>query len=157
MAGYSATSGRSPRPLWFNGTATIAAGHPRLGLELGCNGRPLHGPPSRYGPRDQLTKCTSSEYGDNANCLMGDGCNHFNGYSKAYLSWFEECNGVVGEFIAGRLHAAAGGDRPATAPRCCSCPCRGLRVDQGSQTCRTTPSSCARPSGSTAASRSGPR
>ena len=34
-----------------------------------------------------------SEYGD-INDVMGDGCNHVNGYSKAYLRWFEGCNGV---------------------------------------------------------------
>jgi hypothetical protein len=78
--------------LWVNGTASCRVATHEFGHNLGlqhaarlrCTGAALADDPST---------CRSSEYGDSTD-VMGDGCNHFNGYSKAYLSWFERCNGV---------------------------------------------------------------
>jgi hypothetical protein len=86
-------NGRIAGRLWVNGTASCRVATHEFGHNLGlqhaarlrCTGTAM---------LDDLSKCTSSEYGDSAD-VMGDGCNHFNGYSKAYLSWFEKCNGVV--------------------------------------------------------------
>jgi MYXO-CTERM domain-containing protein len=88
--------GRMGKPagqLWVNGTASCRVATHEFGHNLGlqhaarvrCVGAPLV---------DDLSKCQASEYGDTAD-VMGDGCNHFNGYSKAYLGWLERCNGVI--------------------------------------------------------------
>jgi len=84
--------GRIYSELWVNGTASCRVATHEFGHNLGlqhaarlrCTGAAM---------ADDLSTCRSSEYGDSTD-VMGDGCNHFNGYSKAYLSWFERCNGV---------------------------------------------------------------
>jgi MYXO-CTERM domain-containing protein len=85
-------AGKPANELWVNGTASCRVATHEFGHNLGlqhaarlrCTGAALLDDPS---------KCQSSEYGDSTD-VMGDGCNHFNGYSKAYLTYFEKCNGV---------------------------------------------------------------
>ncbi len=110
--------GRIAGQLWVNGTASCRVATHEFGHNLGlqhaarlrCMGAAFADDPS---------KCMSSEYGDSAD-VMGDGCNHINAYSKAYLTYLDKCNGVQvggsGSFTIAPLESSCNGPQVLIVP-----------------------------------------
>jgi hypothetical protein len=85
--------GRIAGELWVNADARCLVATHEFGHNLGLQ----HAARLRCGAMSFVDApngaCMDSEYGDSSD-VMGDGCNHVNGYSKTYLSWMQGCNSV---------------------------------------------------------------
>jgi hypothetical protein len=89
-----AAEGRANLPqrnVWLNASTGCVVLAQELGHNLGLQHSSSLSCPTMVTLLDATETCVHSEFGDSTD-VMGGGCNHMNGYHKAYSGWMGGCN-----------------------------------------------------------------